>query len=128
MAWQELLNDFLSDLYGGAKDISKPLFRFHLIDNMADGSSVMILNVDHAVGDGISMIGLLMSLYDEGKVVVPRAPCAKRPAKPSVFQKLHGLVHGVVMALAIPLVHGVVMALAMPICPADPPSNLKLKQ
>lgn len=111
---QELLNDFLSDLYGGAKDISKPLFRFHLIDNMADGSSVMILNVDHAVGDGISMIGLLMSLYDEGKVVVPRAPCAKRPAKPSVFQKLHGLVHGVVMALA------------MPICPADPPSNLKL--
>ena len=34
-----------------------------------------ILNVDHAVGDGISMIGLLMSLYDEG--LVPPLFCSR---------------------------------------------------
>ncbi|KAJ1479198.1 hypothetical protein T484DRAFT_1815295 [Baffinella frigidus] len=38
----EVLNKFLSELYAGAKDVERPLWRIHLIPHMASGASMMV--------------------------------------------------------------------------------------
>jgi len=144
---QELLNEFLSDLYNGTKDPAHPLFQWHLVDCMADGTSVVVMSIDHAIGDGISMVSMLMSLFDEALEEPPGGPTVqKRPVRPTVLQCLYGVrilcqypdLPKIVCRFRCPgrarnepsarpqVAHGAAMALAMPLLPADPPSRLKL--
>lgn len=47
-------------------DPQRPLWHFHLIDNY-EGKSVMLARIHHAIGDGIALIRVLLSLTDAVK-------------------------------------------------------------
>ncbi|KDP45599.1 hypothetical protein JCGZ_17206 [Jatropha curcas] len=56
------LEDYISNLSKTNLDISKPLWDFHILNlKTDDAESVCILRVHHALGDGFSLISLLLS-------------------------------------------------------------------
>ncbi len=43
-----------------------PLWQFHLVEDMGDGSSALIMRVHHCIGDGIALTPVLNSMTDGG--------------------------------------------------------------
>uniref|UniRef100_A0A7S4QHV3 Diacylglycerol O-acyltransferase n=1 Tax=Ditylum brightwellii TaxID=49249 RepID=A0A7S4QHV3_9STRA len=46
-------------------DATKPLWKVTLINNMKNGRSVLLCKLDHAIGDGVTMTSVLLSLADK---------------------------------------------------------------
>jgi diacylglycerol O-acyltransferase / wax synthase len=44
---------------------SRPLWRITLIKNLADGRSMLFIVIDHAIGDGVGLLSLCLSLFDD---------------------------------------------------------------
>ena len=64
---KEELQNLVAELLASPFDHARPLWQFHLIDNYRNGktrSSAMILRIHHAIGDGIALIGVVLSLTD----------------------------------------------------------------
>ena len=55
---------FMNQLYIGKKDLSAPLWQFHVMNNLRDGRHCILVDVDHAVGDGYSISASCMYLLD----------------------------------------------------------------
>ena len=59
----------LQRLCGGlattALDPSRPLWQFHLVENY-EGGSALVARIHHCIGDGISLISVMMSITDGG--------------------------------------------------------------
>ena len=67
------LKDMISKLASRPLDKSKPLWEFHLVENLEGGGSFLIVRLHHAIADGIALMSVLMSLCD----VDPDAPWPK---------------------------------------------------
>lgn len=67
------LKEMIDKLASTPLDRSKPLWEFHLIDNLAGGGSFLVVRLHHAIADGIALMSVLMSLCD----VDPDAPWPK---------------------------------------------------
>lgn len=46
-------------------DISKPLWSMRLVSNLKDGGSMLFCKFDHAIGDGVALLGVLRSIIDD---------------------------------------------------------------
>ncbi len=59
-----VLQETISDLVSTPLDFSKPLWQFHLLENV-NGGSVLVARLHHAIADGIALMHVLLSLADE---------------------------------------------------------------
>jgi len=64
------LKEMISKLSSRPLDPSKPLWEFHLIENLQAGGSFLVARLHHAIADGIALMSVLMTLCD----VDPDAP------------------------------------------------------
>ena len=48
-------------------DPARPLWQFHLVEDLGAGRSAMIVRIHHCIGDGIALSSVVMSLADGGK-------------------------------------------------------------
>jgi hypothetical protein len=53
---QREIDTFVSREYAASKDPTKPLWIFYVLNNLADGRSCLLVNIDHSIGDGIALI------------------------------------------------------------------------
>ena len=53
---QKDLDMFLSTLYKENKPSCAPLWMFYVLNDLADGRSCLVANIDHCIGDGITMV------------------------------------------------------------------------
>jgi diacylglycerol O-acyltransferase len=58
---QAALQDLASLLASTQLDLSRPLWQFHLVDNV-DGGSALICRLHHCIGDGLALVYVLLSL------------------------------------------------------------------
>jgi diacylglycerol O-acyltransferase len=60
------LQDLVADLMAEPLDPAKPLWHFHFVDGLGDGSA-MITRMHHCIADGIALARVLLSLTDEAR-------------------------------------------------------------
>ena len=53
---QSDLDAFLSSQYKVSKPSDAPLWIFYVLNDLADGRSCLVANIDHCIGDGITMV------------------------------------------------------------------------
>jgi WS/DGAT/MGAT family acyltransferase len=70
------LQALVSDLMSTPLDYTKPLWQFHLVENV-DGGSALIARLHHCVADGIALVGVLLSMTDETPDADWEPPLAK---------------------------------------------------
>jgi diacylglycerol O-acyltransferase len=58
---KDALEELVSDLMSTPLDPSKPLWQFHLVENYAGGSA-LIMRIHHCYADGIALIHVLLSM------------------------------------------------------------------
>lgn len=51
----DAFDQFLIKIYSDVKDVSQPLWRWHVCNDLKSGQSRVVLNIDHSVCDGISL-------------------------------------------------------------------------
>jgi len=74
---EQLVTDtFLTDW-----SASRPLWRMTLVKNLADGRSMLFIVIDHAIGDGVGLLSLCLSLFDD-----PSDEEYSKPMRESVTQ------------------------------------------
>jgi hypothetical protein len=56
---------YLSDIYVEERDTSQPLWAVHVLNNLEGERHAMIMQVDHALGDGTCMVEALLSMFDD---------------------------------------------------------------
>ncbi len=61
---ERALKEMISKLASRPLDKSKPLWEFHLIENLAGGGSFLVARLHHAIADGIALMSVLMTLCD----------------------------------------------------------------
>jgi diacylglycerol O-acyltransferase len=74
-AGKQELQDFVSREMATSLDFSRPLWRFYYVDNFRYGSAI-VARVHHAIGDGMSLVRVLMGLADDGVDVAALTPQA----------------------------------------------------
>lgn len=67
------LQDLVSDLMSTPLDFTKPLWQFHLVEGY-QGGTAWICRLHHCVGDGISLMRVLLAMTDESPDVVWQPP------------------------------------------------------
>lgn len=63
------LEEVMSDLISTPLDPTKPMWQFHLVDNV-DGGSALVLRIHHCYGDGFALMHVVESITDSD----PRKP------------------------------------------------------
>ncbi len=61
---KETLQELISDLTATPLDPTKPLWQAHYIENFEGDGSVLFIRIHHCIGDGISLIRVLLSMAD----------------------------------------------------------------
>lgn len=110
------VSELASWLYTHPHSKERPLWRFYVIQNMEDGRSLLFGDIDHSIGDGLSLVNCLLSLLevaDEGTRPHPK----KRDPTQGV---------GILTRIAA-AVSGTVRGILGSALPADVPNALKLK-
>lgn len=64
------LQQVINELMSTQLDVDRPLWSMHLIQNY-QGGSVLALRVHHVIADGISMVGVLLSVTDDHALPLP---------------------------------------------------------
>lgn len=59
------INEVINQGNSWEYDRHKPLWRVQYCRKMADGSATLIITINHAIGDGISLVATLLGLKDE---------------------------------------------------------------
>ncbi len=69
---ESALTSFASELASQVLDPRAPLWQMHVIED-APGGTALVTRIHHAVGDGVSLVRLLLSITDEGDAAAPAA-------------------------------------------------------
>jgi len=75
------LDAFISQIYSQDMDHEKPLWQFYVINQMADGSDMLMAVIDHAIGDGTTMV----EVRAWRTLPCPASNCPRALAQRSVF-------------------------------------------
>ena len=140
------LDGFLSSLntpeYG--LDATRPLWRFFYIPKLADGRSLLVPVINHAIGDGVALVSALLSITDDAPSTFtafvpssqavaraaspapPPAPSPTLPPAPPPARRAAAPPASLGTRVCAALM-GCVEATLGPVLPADPPSRLKLR-
>ncbi len=79
---REALDRLVDDLVVGRLNLSKPPFKFFLIDRVDGDRAALFMMVHHAVGDGISFQNIISLITDESPTPVYSASARTRDEKP----------------------------------------------
>ncbi|MFO0708228.1 MAG: wax ester/triacylglycerol synthase family O-acyltransferase [Sandaracinus sp.] len=78
------LEALVSDLASQRLDRERPLWQLHVVEGLLlDGreACALVVRLHHCIGDGIALVGLLLSMTDEGLSLRPPAPGHLRRAE-----------------------------------------------
>ncbi|HEX7327407.1 MAG TPA: wax ester/triacylglycerol synthase family O-acyltransferase [Casimicrobiaceae bacterium] len=95
------LQALVSRLMSTPLDPARPRWQFHLVENYAGGSAI-VMRIHHCYADGIALVRVMLSMTDasaDGPPAMPFAPRAKRNAGDDPFATLLAPVSGA-LALA----------------------------
>jgi hypothetical protein len=67
---QRAMEELVSRLMSTALDRDRPLWQVHLIERFGSGSA-LVARLHHCIGDGVALVGLMLSLTDEGAELSP---------------------------------------------------------
>ncbi len=67
------LQRFVAELAGRPLDRAHPLWEYHIVEDY-DGGAAVVMRIHHAIGDGIALVKVLLSLTDDR----PDAPMERR--------------------------------------------------
>ncbi len=67
------LQRFVAELAGRQLDRAHPLWEYHIVEDY-DGGAAVVMRIHHAIGDGIALVKVLLSLTDDR----PDAPMERR--------------------------------------------------
>lgn len=90
----KFVEDYIYNLSKTSLDISKPLWDLHIINvKTRDAESVAVLRVHHSLGDGTSLISLLLACTRQtaDELKLPTIPTKKRRPTPSGYSAKEGL-------------------------------------
>jgi diacylglycerol O-acyltransferase / wax synthase len=68
----EALKRRVADLAATPLDPSRPLWQWHLVEDLDGEHSALISRIHHCIGDGIALISVMLSVADGGKPPPPR--------------------------------------------------------
>ncbi len=89
-AGQRELEDYVSGLMATPLDHSRPLWQFHLIENFKGGSA-LVGRVHHCIGDGMSLVQVMLGLADNPPEAIGAGDRARlgdvRIGPPSVLRR-----------------------------------------
>ncbi len=82
---QAALEELVSDLMSQPLDRARPLWQVAvveglLLENGREGTA-LVVRMHHCLGDGVALVGLLLSMTDEGRALEPRPPGHARHAE-----------------------------------------------
>ncbi len=81
------LEKFVADLASTPLDQEHPRWQFHIVEDY-EGGAAIVARIHHAIGDGMAMIGVLLSLTDGHP--------AQREHKPTESEATHSLLSGLI--------------------------------
>ncbi len=64
----------VAELAATPLDPSRPLWQFHLIEDLDGEHSALVSRIHHCIGDGIALISVMLSIADGGKAPPTRKP------------------------------------------------------
>src|SRR5262249_7830808 len=65
-------------------DRARPLWEFYVIDDLVDGSAVLVMKIHHSISDGVGMVKMTSSMVETYRDADPeRAPKPMPPAPPA---------------------------------------------
>lgn len=115
---EQLVSDsFLSDW-----SAARPLWRMTLVKNLKDGRSMLFIVIDHAIGDGVGLLSLCLSLFDDPTDKPDSKPMSDSITKPKAKGQELSWSHKSVCFLS-GIYDGVVNTLNPP---SDPVSSLMI--
>jgi NRPS condensation-like uncharacterized protein len=120
------INDFVSKLYTENMDHSQPLWRFFVINHMADGRHMLLAVIDHSIGDGVTMVEVLLGMVEEDRNDKTHGAASMQPNGdiPSSKQRI-STSSSTLISSAI-FLDGCIRGVIGTLLPADPPNLLKL--
>jgi diacylglycerol O-acyltransferase len=77
----ETLKRRVADLATQPLDPSRPLWQFHLVEDLDGEQSALISRIHHCIGDGIALTSVVLSMADGGKPPPQRAPREAAPGE-----------------------------------------------
>ncbi|MGD8626821.1 MAG: wax ester/triacylglycerol synthase family O-acyltransferase [Anaerolineae bacterium] len=80
-AGQGALQDLISELASMPLDRSRPLWAFYLVEGYGPGCA-LVCRIHHCIGDGISLIEVLLSITDMEPGVPPGLPAVRKAERP----------------------------------------------
>jgi WS/DGAT/MGAT family acyltransferase len=83
-AGRKELQDLASRLSTTPLDPARPMWQFHLVDNYAGGSAIVV-RIHHSYADGIALVRVMLSMTDaapNGPPAMPFEPRPRRRAEP----------------------------------------------
>ena len=89
------LRELVSDLMSTPLDYSKPLWQYHLIEGVGDGSA-LLCRIHHSIGDGIALVRVLVSMADGAE----EAHDAGEPHEPHGWERLGPLLRPAARAIS----------------------------
>jgi diacylglycerol O-acyltransferase / wax synthase len=72
---QGALQDLVSEMASIPLDRSRPLWHFYLVEGYGPGCA-LVCRIHHSIGDGISLVEVLLSITDTGPDIRPGVPVA----------------------------------------------------
>jgi len=84
-------------------DLNKPLWKLVHIPELDDGTSAIVFVVHHAIGDGVSLVDVLLSLVDSPETLRKDSTVSKRAKPPKIGMGLRAraFIRGVTDGLTI---------------------------
>lgn len=136
-AWNEdQVYQFINDIYKDeSKDINAPLWKFHILNCLKNGKHVLIGNIDHAIGDGFSLVSVLLPILEtddghESSIIpnlIPHVQPKTEQVKRSKSFALQALYFPYAFITFIPtLLYGITKSITTTIRPGDSDNSLKV--
>jgi len=115
------LDKFVSEMYNTGWDPELPLWRGYVINDLEDGRSLLLMKIDHAIGDGVALLSVLDCVVDKTEdsnfTGLPEKSRSRMPTPPSCLAGCVMQMKGCWRAFYGPLVKDNL--------PGDPPNRLK---
>jgi WS/DGAT/MGAT family acyltransferase len=86
----QALQRHVADLAALPLDPSRPLWQWHVVENLDGEHSALISRIHHCIGDGIALISVMLSVADGGK---PPPARASKPPPDDDFEGMNWLAH-----------------------------------
>ncbi|CAE7456646.1 WSD1 [Symbiodinium natans] len=116
------LDSFVSAMYNQPWEPELPLWRAYVINNFDDGRSLLVMNINHTIGDGVALLDVLDAIIDgdaDGNPISPKKSVSRMPVPASCMEGCVMQMKGLWRAFYGPFIKDQL--------PGDPRNKLKSK-